>query len=177
LTDSLLGGSAQNQESLFSDVLDAYQRNSNWWTVFACFDLVGCQPTVDWIAERTGLPRVDVNEALEGLRMLGYLRQDGDRYYPVHGKDFVHFGFEGLSKAQVVDRHALVSQQILNHLEPTRKYAFDHRCFAADDEIIGELYKDIAAAFDKAFTKSRNYRGADKVFKMTFTAVDVLKTK
>jgi len=70
----------------------------------------------------------------------------------------------------------LISQQVLNDLEVTQKMAFDHRCFAANDEILTELYKDLATAFEKAFAKAQMSQNRDRIFKMTFTAVDVLKS-
>lgn len=171
---SLIGGN-QQATSDFMSLLDSYQRNSNWWTVFACFDLARMEPTVDWITQHTGLDVEDVMEALEGLRSLGYLRKEGSRYQPIRGKDFVQFDFEPKTRAESIDQHALVSQQILNELGPTQKTAFDHRCIAANDEIVLELYKDIAAAYEKAFAKARASNKNDRIFKMTFTAVDVLK--
>lgn len=172
---SLVGGSNQQNQGSFAEVLDAYQRNSNWWAVAACFELSNMTPTAAWIAKKTGLDVADVEEALEGLRMLGFYRKEGDKFIPVRGKDFVHFDFESRTRAESIDQHALVSQQILNDLGPNRKTAFDHRCFAANDEIIVELYKDIAAAYEKAFAKAKKSEKNDRIFKMTYTAVDVLQ--
>ena len=171
---SLIGNNTKASEDVAS-LLDSYQRNSNWWTVFACFDLARMEPTVEWITRHTGLAIEDVEEALEGLRILGYLRKEGQRYQPIRGKDFVQFDFEPKTRAESIDQHALVSQQILNELGPTQTTAFDHRCIAANDEIVLELYKDIAAAYEKAFAKAKCSKKNDRIFKMTFTAVDVLK--
>lgn len=171
----LASGSQTSVPDGLSEIREAYQRNSNWWTVYACFDLDQFEGTVAWISGATGLSPEDVEEALEALCVLGHLQKNGDRYVEAPGRDFVSFDFESKTRAEAIEQHALVSQQILNELGPTQKTAFDHRCLAANDEIILELYKDISKAFEKAFAKARNSKATDKIFKMTFTAVDVLK--
>ena len=52
--------------------------------------------------------------------------------------------------------------------------AVDHRCFASNVEILKELYSDINAAFKKAYKNSSKVENNDHIFKMSFTAVDVL---
>lgn len=159
----------------YQDALEAYQRNSNWWTVFAAFDLPDFSPSPIWLSQKTGLPIEEVVEALEGLTVLGFLKKDGGAFYPIKGKNFVKFDVHGRSKADVLDQHALISQQILNHLIPSARVAIDHRCISANREIVTELYTEISAAFDRAFEKSQAAKQQnDGVFKITFTAVDVL---
>lgn len=53
--------------------------------------------------------------------------------------------------------------------------AVDHRCFASNVEILKELYSDVAKAFEKAYEASKKAENKDRIFKMTFTAVDVLQ--
>lgn len=158
----------------FAEVRDSYQRNSNWWAIFACFDLPVSDPTPEAIAKMTKLQLSEVCEALEGLCLLGYLRKKGESFEQVEGRDFLHFDYNGVSKAEIIDRHGLVSQQMLNDLASCQRFAFDHRCFAANDAILHELYKDLRAAFDKAFAQAQTCTSGDRIFKMTFTAVDVL---
>ncbi len=178
LNPSLEGLSVGRKQTTvgFSEILDSYQRNSNWWTVFACFDLRDCVPTAKGISQRTGLELSEVEDALSGLSLLGYVKLENGRYVQVPGREFLHFDFEGRPMQEIVDRHALISQQVLNHLSPERKLAYDHRCFAANGKIIDELYKDLAAAFEKAFTKAQTSETNDRIFKMTYTAVDVLNS-
>lgn len=171
---SALAAGVQQNTVDFAETRDSYERNTNWWTVFACFDLKHLEPTVQGIARRTSLSEEEVREALEGLCVLGYLRRQGDIYQAVEGADFLHFDFSQRTRAEMIDRHGLVSQQILNELVDKRHVTFDHRCFAANDEILKELYRDLRAAFDKAFAKAQTTSGCDRIFKMTFTAVDVL---
>ncbi len=158
----------------FAEVRDSYQRNSNWWAIFACFDVPVSDPTPDVIAQMTSLPLNEVCEALEGLCLLGYLRKKGESFEQVEGRDFLHFDYSNVSRAEIIDRHGLVSQQMLNDLASCQRFAFDHRCFAANDAILHELYKDLRAAFDKAFAQAQTCTTGDRIFKMTFTAVDVL---
>ena len=150
------------------------QRNTGWWTVFACLDLAKCEPTAKAIQDKTQLPMIEIQEALDGLCLLGYLVRQGERFEQVPGRDFLHFDYSATEKTAIIDRHGLVSQQILNDLAVCDRLAFDHRCFAANDAILGELYKDLRAAFDKAFAQAQTSETNDRIFKMTFTAVDVL---
>ena len=158
----------------FTSVRDSYQRNSNWWAVFACMDVREIEPTLKGLVQKTQLHPSEVREALDGLCLLGYLVRKDDRFERVPGRDFLHFDYASTSKAEIVDRHGLVSQQILNDLAACERLAFDHRCFAANDAILAELYKDLRAAFDKAFAQAQTSGTCDRIFKMTFTAVDVL---
>lgn len=160
----------------FLEAKEAFQRNSNWWTVFAAFDLPDFNPSTLWLAKKTNLSVEEVVDALEGLTVLGYLQKENGAFEPVKGKEFLKFDWSNKSKAEIIDEHAIVSQQILNHMHPDTTVAFDHRFIAGNKEIILDLYKDIQAAFDRAFAKSQENKTAnDAIFKITFTGVDVLK--
>ena len=153
---------------------DLFRRNSNWWVVYAAFDLPDFVPSPTWISQRTNLDVAEVVEALEGLTTLGCLTKDDGAFYPVKGKEFIGADWPTESKAKVIDGHALVSQQILNQLHEKTQIAYDHRCIAANKKIISELYQDISKAFEKAFENARSNPSAnDGIYKMTFTAVDV----
>lgn len=160
----------------YTEARESFQRNSNWWTVFATFDLPDFNPSALWISKKTNLPVDEVVEALEGLTVLGYLKKEDGAFIPLKGKEFLKFDWNNKSKAEIIDEHAVVSQQILNHMHPKTTVAFDHRFLAGNKEIVIELYKDIQSAFDKAFARSQAERSAnDAIFKVTFTAVDVIK--
>ncbi len=177
----------QNQDSLvvgrsistvsYADALANYRNNTDWWVVFASFDLVDFQPSPLWIANKTNLSVDTVVEALEGLVVLGFLMKENESFYPVKGKDFIKFDVKGRKKAEVLNEHSLISRQILNQMGEDVLVAVDHRCFASNVEILGELYSDIAQAFEKAFKNSSNAKTKDRIFKMNFTAVDVLGEK
>lgn len=161
----------------FTDARESFQRNSNWWTVFATFDLPDFNPSALWISKKTHLAVEEVVEALEGLTVLGYLKKENGSFVPMKGKEFLKFDWGGKTKAEIIDEHAVVSQQVLNHMHANTTVAFDHRFLAGDKNVIIELYKDIQAAFDKAFQKSQENKATnDAIFKITFTAVDVLKS-
>lgn len=170
--------SGQKHTMQFGDAREQYQKNSNWWVVYATFDLPDFVPSPTWISQRTKLDVSEVVEALDGLTTLGFLNKENGAFYPVKGKDFVNFNWPDKSKAQIIDEHAIVSQQMLNQLSEEVRIAFDHRCFAANKEIVVELYKDILNSFEKAFQKAQaNPCSNDGIFKMTFTAVDVAPTQ
>lgn len=161
----------------YEDALENYRKNTDWWVVFAAFDLPGFQSSPLWIAQKTNLKVEVVVEALEGLSLLGYLKKEQGAFYPVKGKDFVNFEVQKRKKLEVIEEHGLISRQILNHLSENSLVAADHRCFASNGAILSELYSDIAKAFEKAYTDSIKASNKDKIFKMTFTAVDVLSGK
>lgn len=170
--------SGQKHTMQFGDAREQYQKNSNWWVVYASFDLPDFVASPLWIAQRTKLDVSEVVEALEGLTTLGFLTKENGAFYPVKDKDFVKFNWPNKSKSEIIDEHAIVSQQMLNQLAEDARIAFDHRCFAANKEIVVELYQDIVKAFEKAFEKARyNPNSNDGIFKMTFTAVDVAPTE
>lgn len=174
-SQTLESGKSGNQIG-FLDARENFQNNSNWWTVFATFNMPDFNPSTLWISKRANLPVEEVVEALEGLTSLGYLTKTNDSFVPVKGKEFLSFDWSGKSKAEIIDQHALVSQQILNHLHPATTVVFDHRFFASNIEIVTQLYKDINSAFEKAFLDSQaNKSKNDGIYKITFTAVDVLK--
>lgn len=174
-SDTLQPGSSSEQIG-YSDAQEAFQLNSNWWTVFALFDLPDFTPSALWISKKTGIRVEEVVEALEGLVVLGFLKKENGTFSPVKGKEFLKFDWSKKTKTEIIDEHAIVSQQILNQMHANTTVAFDHRFLAGNKEIIVELYKDIQEAFNKAFEKSQKMKAAnDAIFKITFTAVDVLK--
>ena len=172
----LAGGKSDTPVS-YADALANYRGNSDWWVVFAAFDLPDFQPSPLWIANRTHLPLEVVVEALEGLAVLGYLQKQNGAFYPIKGKDFVKLDVFNRKKAEVLQEHGLIARQILNQLAEEALVAVDHRCFASNVEILHELYSDIAKAFESAYKKSQQAKVKDQVFKMTFTAIDVLNQK
>lgn len=161
----------------YTDAMENYRRNTDWWVVFAAFDLPDVDPSPMWIAQRTNLSIEVVVEALEGLSVLGFLKKDKGAFSPIPGKDFVNFDVKAKPKAEVLDEHSIIAHQILNQLNEEALAAVDHRCFAANLEILQELYSDINQAFEKAYSRSKGSGPKDRIFKMSFTAVDVLKGK
>lgn len=175
-SQALAFGNQPNQIG-YLDAKETFQKNTHWWTVFATFDLPDFQPSPLWIAKKTKISVEEVVEALEGLVSLGYLQKQKDSFSIIKGKEFLNFDWSNKSKAQIIDEHALVSQQILNDLHENTTVAFDHRFLAANKMIITELYQDIQKAFSSAFEKAQKSPSEnDAIFKITFTGVDVLKS-
>jgi hypothetical protein len=172
-TASLSTGSSQSQIS-YADALENHKKNTDWWVVYAAFDLPDFQSSPLWLSSKLNLTVDTVIEALEGLTVLGHLKKDANGYAPSKGRNFVQLNVTQGKKADVIEDHSLISRQIINHLSEEALMAVDHRCFASNVEILKELYSDINAAFEKAYKNSSKVENNDRIFKMSFTAVDVL---
>jgi len=175
--DISLSIGSQKDSVAYEEALENLRKNSDWWVVFSIFDIPNFDPSPLSISAKTGLSVENVVEALEGLATLGYLEKDKGRFIPIRGKDFFKLDFTKRQKAELIDEHTVVSQQILNHLTEDALVAIDHRCFASNSAVLQELYNDISVALEKAFTNSSKSKTKDRIFKMTFTAADVLSTK
>lgn len=174
-SQTLSAGNSSEQIG-YAEAKEVFQRNTKWWTVFAAFDLCDFNPSPLWISKKTGVSVEEVVEALEGLTVLGYLKKENGSFNPVKGKEFSKFDWSGKTKGDIIDEHAVVSQQILNEMHVDTTIAYDHRFLAGNKDIIVELYKDIQAAFDKAFMKAQENKSAnDAIYNITFTGVDVIK--
>lgn len=92
-------------------------------------------------------------------------------------RTFIQLDHGNQKKADLIEEHSLISHQIINNLNEDAIFAYDHRCFAANTEILKELYADISKAFAKAYETSQHVQNKNKVFKMSFTAVDVVNGK
>lgn len=174
-SQTLSAGNSSEQIG-YAEAKDAFQRNTKWWTVFTTFELNDFNPSPLWISRKTGVSVEEVVEALEGLAVLGHLRKENGSFFPIPGKQFANFDWTGKTKAEIIDEHAVISQQILNDMHPKTTVAFDHRFIAGNDKILNELYADIRAAFDRAFQKSQENKSANNaIYNITFTGVDVIK--
>lgn len=174
-SQTLSAGNSSEQIG-YADAKDAFQRNTKWWTVFTTFELSDFNPSPLWISKKTGISVEEVVEALEGLAVLGHLKKENGSFYPIEGKQFANFDFTGKTKTEIIDEHAVISQQILNEMHANTTVAFDHRFIAGNEQILAELYSDIKAAFDKAFQKSQANKSANNaIYNITFTGVDVIK--
>lgn len=170
---NLANGSSLSAIS-YADAMENYRKNTDWWVVFAAFDLPGFQSSPLWISQRLNLGIETVIEALEGLVLLGYLTKASAGYEKIKGKEFVSVKPNDRKKADVIEEHSLISAQVLNQLNEGAIMAIDHRCFASDVDTLKELYFDINAAMEKAYKNSMRVSAKDRIFKMSFTAVDVL---
>lgn len=158
----------------FQDAQTSFQRNTNWWAVFASFDLPDFNPSPTWIAKKTNISVEEVVDALDGLEVLGLFKRDGANIIPNKDRIFAAFNWDGKTRTEIIDEHTLISQQILNDLSLREKGLVDKRFFAASPEILRELHEDIQAAFAKAFEKANSNKTKNNaIYKMTFTAVDV----
>lgn len=173
LDGSLASGALMNPVS-YTDAIDNYTMNTDWWAVFAAFDLTDMNPSPIWIADHLAMSLNTVIEALEGLVVLGYLTKDSKGYSVIPNKDFIKLEPTALPKPEVIEAHSLISRQIINDLDEQKPLAIDHRCFASNIEILKQLYSDINQAMEKAFEQSKNLKNKDSIFKMSFTATDII---
>ena len=172
LPESSLASGLSTSAISYEDALENYRRNTDWWLVFDSFDLSDAKGSALWIATRTGVTVEVVTEALEGLTVLGVVRRSDKGFEKARATMELPDG--GRSKAQRVDDHALVSQQILNHLDAGSRGAIRYSSFASNSKIIADLYQKIdnalleAQALSRALDKSQ----IDSVYLATFTAVN-----
>ncbi len=167
----------QSSPITYADALENYKKNTDWWVVLAAFSLSDYQPSSLWISQKVKLPVDIVVEALEGLSVLGQLKKDNGSYYSIQNKTLIKSDFVGLQKADVIEEHFLISQQIISQLEEDALMACDHRCFASNIDILNELFADITKALEKACAASLKAQNKDRIFKTTFTSVDLLNRK
>ncbi len=72
----------QSYSAQIGEAMEQYKTNSNWWVVYASFDLPDFTASPLWIAQRTGLEITEVVEALDGLATLGFLNKAESAFYP-----------------------------------------------------------------------------------------------
>jgi hypothetical protein len=145
--------------------------------IFDVFDLPDAKSSPLWISGRTGIPVETVNEALEGLVVLGILVQTAKGYEKV--KHNVQLPYHEQSKNERMSEHALISHQILNHLDDEALGALRFSSFASNMEIISEMYEAISEAIYEADRKSNALprEKTDNIYLISFTAVTSLPLK
>lgn len=158
----------------YADALENHRTNTDWWAVFACFDLAGMQPSPLWMADHLKISLEVVIEALEGLVVLGYLTKNAKGYSVIPDKDYIKLNPTALPKSVLIEEHSLITRQIINDLTENQVLAVDHRCFASNVEILKQLYSDINLAMEKAYEQSKALSNRDCIFKMSFTATDIV---
>lgn len=123
----------------YADALENYRTNTDWWIVFDCFELPNAIGSALWISGRTGLSLDTVTEALEGLVLLGLAKRTDKGFEAV--KNVIKLPNEDLTKQKMMENHALISRQVLNHLTDNARGALRFASFASNIQIIAEMYK------------------------------------
>lgn len=161
----------------YADAMNNYRKNTDWWVIFDTFDLPGAKGSALWISSKTGIGVETVTEALEGLTVLGLLRQSTNGFEKV--KNEIQIVHDNQSKAERMQDHALISHQILNHLDQHAKGALRFASFASNIEIISELYAKIDEAFYEAQRKSKAVKKEllDNVYLLSYTSVTSIPLK
>lgn len=176
LTTEPLAMGASTSPITYADALENYRKNTDWWIIFDALDLPNAVGSALWIAGRTALSVDTVTEAIEGLIVLGLLKRTEKGFEKV--KDVLIVPNNDQSKAKLMDDHALISRQILNHLNEDAKGALRFASFASNIQIIAEMYEKINQAIFDADEKSKKLsRGQiDNIYLTSFTAVTATKT-
>ena len=151
-TENLVRGTTDSQVS-YKDALENYRKNTDWWIIFDTFDLPDSKGSSLWLSEKTSIPVETVTESLEGLRVLGLLKQTANGYEKI--KSDIVIPNNDQSKVDRMNDHALISRQILNHLGEEAKGALRFASFASNIEIIAEMYGKINEAILEADAKSK----------------------
>ncbi len=148
-----LASGAPTSPITFADALENYRKNTDWWIIFDSLDLPSSMGSALWISGRTGISVESVTEALEGLVVLGLLRKSPNGYE----KAKINFDLpsDNQTKQQRMEDHALISRQILNHLNEDARGAIRFASFASNIQIIADLYQKIDKALLEAQELSR----------------------
>lgn len=169
-TGHLVEGASKSPIS-YSDALENYRSNTDWWIVFDSFELPNAIGSSLWIAGRTGLSLDTVTEALEGLVVLGLIKRTDKGFEAV--KNVIQLPSEDQTKQKRMENHALVSRQVLNHLTDNARGALRFASFASNIQIVADMYKKIDQAILEADEQSKklNRSQIDNIYLVSFTAV------
>ena len=161
----------------YGDALENYRNNTDWWIIFDCFDLPNAVGSALWISGRTGLSVDIVTEALEGLITLGLVARTSKGFEKI--KSEIVLPHENQSKQERMLKHALISRQVLNHLQENAKGALRFASFASNLQIIAEMYDKIDKAILEADEQSKKLprNQIDNVYLMSFTAVTTTQSQ
>lgn len=171
LAQGHLAEGASRSPIRYADALENFRRNTDWWVVADVLDLPNAVGSALWVAQKTGFSVEDVSEALEGLVVLGLLKKSEKGFEKVK-RDF-DVPWTDQSKQQKLDDHALISRQILNHLNESARGAIRFASFASNIEIIAEMYRKVDQALNEAQEKSRKLKPSslDNVYLVSYTSV------
>lgn len=174
-TEPLVMG-ASTSPITYADALENYRKNTDWWIIFDALDLPNAVGSALWIAGRTGFSVENITEALEGLIVLGLLEKSRNGYEKV--KTNFNVPNDNKSKLQKMEDHALISRQILNHLNEQARGAIRFASFASNVEIIADLYQKIDKALLEAQDKSLSLQKEqlDNVYLVSYTSISSLPT-
>ena len=173
-SDESLANGLNTSPISYNDAFENLRRNTDWWIVYCTFDLPNSVGTSLWIANKLGISVESATEALEGLVILGHLKRSDKGYEKL--KFDLDIPHANQTKAKRVEDHALVSQQILNHLNESSRGALRFATFAANLEIIVEMYEKINQAINEADEKSKmlDKSKMDNIYSITFTATNTV---
>lgn len=173
---SLAAGVATSPIS-YADALENYRNNTDWWIIFDSFDLPSAIGSALWISGRTGLSVDVVTEALEGLVTLGLVGRTTKGFEKI--KTEILLPHENQTKQERMEKHALISRQVLNHLHDNAKGALRFASFASNIQIIAEMYTKIDQAILEADERSKKLprNQIDNVYLMSFTAVTTTQSQ
>lgn len=170
--ENSLAKGALNSSVSYADALENYRRNMDWWVVLEALDLEHAVGSAIWLSQKTGISVENTTEALEGLVVLGLLK-NGPKGFEKIKKNF-DVPWNDKSKVQKLEDHALISHQIMNRLDEEARGAVRFSAFASNIEIIKEMYFKIDKLILEAQEQSQKLNSSklDNVYLISYTSVN-----
>jgi hypothetical protein len=172
---SLANGSSNNKkQDEFEKTLEAFNSNLVWRATYALIDHKDFQWSPEWISSKLGVSETDAIDALLGLEQLGLIRKTENGFE--QGKLQIITEENKIDASKLMSHHRLLSEEILNLMEPDRSGAYYNFLASGDKNSLQELYAEIKDVFDKFLKKHQvNKSKNDSIFAFSFTTVDVPK--
>lgn len=170
-TGNLSVGASKSSVS-YADALENYRRNIDWWIVLESLDLSNATGSSLWVSEKTGISVELATEALEGLVVLGLIKNGSNGFEKI--KSHFDVPWNDKTKAQKLEDHALISHQVMNRLDEDARGAVRFAAFASNLEIIKEMYFKIDKLILDAQEKSKKLSASqlDNVYLVSYTSVN-----
>jgi predicted transcriptional regulator len=165
--------SASKTTRNFNETLEAFNGSLIWRATYALIDHKDFEWSPTWIASKLGISDTDAMDALIGLNQLGLIKKT-EKGYEQGQLQIIKIEDDQVAKEKLINQHQLLSEEILNMMEPGKKGAYYNFVASGDHNSLAELYNEIKDIFDKFkkkhdLNKSKN----DSIFAFSFTTVDV----
>lgn len=158
----------------YNEALNQLSTNLNCSLVFALFDLPDFSSSPIWMADKLQISVEEVLETLEGLQVLGLIRQSEkgfeaicettDHLARVTTKDPAsHF-------SEWAEKHSIMAQQALNLLTGDSIRGFRHDVFPSNPEIIYWMTEEITKVIQEGRRRSE-HAGKSEVYISSYTVL------
>lgn len=144
-----------------------------WRAVHAMMDHQDFDSSPLWIAQHLKVSVEDAAEALDGLVLLGLARRT-EKGFEARQIQFL-VPNEYMELGSRIEKHAILSQQIVNQMNLPQKLGFHFVCAASDHATFKKLHKEIGALFEKFRLESEKLTAKDGVYCASYEGVDVMQ--